>query len=303
MSDRLEITTATQLSQEEIGAVLTVVEEATRADGAPPLNEAALLHLRRGHGEIEHLIAKGDGQIVGYAQRQAGAVPTGELVVSPMRRGQGIGTALLDALIGRGPVQVLAVGNRLAAQALARSHAMQPRRTLLIMERSLEDPVPDRAAPAGVIIRTFRPGADEDDWIGVNARAFADHPEQGRITRRDLDDRLAESWFDPAGFFVAISAGRMVGFHWTKQHDQQLGEVYVLGVDPLAGGQGLGKALLTTGLRHLKRRGNTRVQLYVEADHGAAIALYSAYGFRVASRDVMYGSAELPPLTAGQTQP
>jgi mycothiol synthase len=303
MSDRLEITTATQLSPEEIGAVLTVVDEATRADGAPPLNEAALLHLRRGHGAIEHLIAKGDGQIVGYAQRQDGAVPTGELVVSPVHRGEGIGTALLDALIGRGPVQVLAVGNRLPAQALARSHGMQPRRTLLIMERSLEDPVPDTAAPDGVIIRTFRPGADEDDWIAVNARAFADHPEQGRITRRDLDDRLAESWFDPAGFFVAVAGGRMVGFHWTKQHDDQLAEVYVLGVDPRAGGQGLGKALLTTGLRHLKRRGNTRVQLYVEADHGAAIALYSAYGFRVVSRDVMYVSAESPPRTAGQTQP
>ena len=223
MSDRLEITTATQLSPEEIGAILTVVEEATRADGTPPLNEAALLHLRRGYGAIEHLIAKGDGQIVGYAQRQDGAVPTGQLVVSPVHRDQGIGTALLDGLIGRGPVQVLAVGNRLAAQALARSHGMQPRRTLLIMERSLEDPVPESAAPDGVIIRTFRPGADEDDWIAVNARAFADHPEQGRITRRDLDDRLAESWFDPAGFFVAISAGRMVGFHWTKQHDRSTG--------------------------------------------------------------------------------
>src|SRR5215217_6462118 len=129
MSDRLEITTATQLSPEEISAVLTVVEEATRADGAPPLNEAALLHLRRGHGAIEHLIAKGDGQIVGYAQRQDGAVPTGELVVSPVHRGQGIGTALLDALTGRGPVQVLAVGNRLAAQALARSHRARYRRT------------------------------------------------------------------------------------------------------------------------------------------------------------------------------
>jgi mycothiol synthase len=303
MSDRLKITTATRLSPELVAAVLTLVTEATRADGVPPLNEAALLHLRRGHGEIEHLIAKGDGQIVGYAQRQDRAVPTGELVVSPVRRGQGIGTALLDALIGRGPVQVLAVGNRLAAQALARSHGMQPLRTLLIMERSLEDPVPDSAAPDGVIIRTFRPGADEDDWIMVNARAFADHPEQGRITRRDLEDRMAESWFDPAGFFVAISAGRMVGFHWTKQHEDQLGEIYVLGVDPLAGGQGLGKALLTSGLRHLKRRGNTRVQLYVEADHGAAIALYSAYGFRVASRDVMYASAESPPRAAGQIQP
>ena len=303
MSDRLKITTATRLLPDEIAAVLALVEQATQADGVPPLNEAALLHVRRGHEGIEHLIADADGQLVGYAQRQDGTVPTGELVVSPVHRGQGIGTALLDTLIARGPVQVLAVGNRLAAQALARSHGMQPRRTLLIMERSLEDPVPNPPAPDGVIIRTFRLGADEDDWIAVNARAFADHPEQGRITRRDLDDRLAESWFDPAGFFVAIAAGRMVGFHWTKQHQDQLGEVYVLGVDPRAGGQGLGKALLAAGLRHLKRRGNNRVRLYVEADHGGAIALYSAYGFRVASRDVMYASAESPPPTAGQTQP
>ena len=71
-----------------------------------------------------------------------------------------------------------------------------------------------------------------------------------------------------------------------------MGEVYVLGVDPLAGGQGLGKALLAIGLRHLKRRETPVSRLYVEADHGAAIALYSAYGFRVASRDVMYASAE-----------
>jgi mycothiol synthase len=303
MSDRLKITSATRLPPEELAAVLAVVEEATRADGVPPLNEAALLHLRRGHEGIEHLIAEAHGKLVGYAQRQDGTIPTGELVVSPVHRGQGIGTALLEALIARGPVQLLAVGNRLAAQALARSHNMVPRRTLLIMERSLEDALPDRPAPDGVIIRTFRLGADEDDWIAVNARAFAGHPEQGLITRRDLDDRLAESWFDPAGFFVAIAAGRMVGFHWTKQHQDQLGEVYVLGVDPAAGGQGLGKALLATGLRHLKRRGNTRVQLYVEADHGAAIALYSAYGFGVASRDVMYASAELPPPTGGGTQP
>jgi mycothiol synthase len=82
----------------------------------------------------------------------------------------------------------------------------------------------------------------------------------------------------------------MIGFHWTKQHEDQLGEVYVLGVDPLEGGRGLGRALLAVGLARLKRRGNTKVQLYVESDNEAGIALYSAYGFRVVRRDVMYAS-------------
>jgi mycothiol synthase len=141
-----------------------------------------------------------------------------------------------------------------------------------------------------VIIRNFRVGSDEEEWLDLNARAFADHPEQGSISRTDLEERLAEPWFDAEGFFLAVSGGRMIGFHWTKQHEDQLGEVYVLGVDPLEGGRGLGRALLAVGLAHLKRRGNTKVQLYVESDNEAGIALYSAYGFRVVRRDVMYAS-------------
>ena len=80
----------------------------------------------------------------------------------------------------------------------------------------------------------------------------------------------------------------MVGFHWTKQHQDQLGEVYVLGIAPSAAGGGLGKALLLTGLSSLQERGSTRVELYVEADNEAAIKLYLSYGFATVSRDVMY---------------
>ena len=134
------------------------------------------------------------------------------------------------------------------------------------------------------------PGQDENAWLAVNAAAFADHPEQGSITRDDLDDRMAEPWFDPDGFFVATVGEEMLGFHWTKQHQDHLGEVYVLGIAPAAAGRGLGKALLLTGLRHLRDRGNTTVELYVEADNPTAVGLYRAYGFAPASRDVMYAA-------------
>jgi mycothiol synthase len=161
------------------------------------------------------------------------------------------------------------------------------------MTRSLSEPLPPVRLPPGTTLRTFVVGQDEEEWLGVNSRAFRTHPEQGQLTRDDLADRMAESWFDPDGFFLAVRAaaddarGRMVGFHWTKQHPDGLGEVYVLGVDPSAGGGGLGKALLGRGLQHLRDQGNTVVQLYVEAD-SRAVGLYAGYGFRVASRDVMY---------------
>src|SRR5690606_10535850 len=115
--------------------------------------------------------------------------------------------------------------------------------------------------PAGVRLRPFRPGADEPAWRSLNARAFADHPEQGRWTLADLRLRMAEPWFDPAGFLLAEreTDGRLLGFHWTKVHAKDpsstggepapIGEVYVLGVDPQAQGLGLGRALTLAGLR------------------------------------------------------
>ncbi len=82
----------------------------------------------------------------------------------------------------------------------------------------------------------------------------------------------------------------MLGFHWTKQHDERLGEVYVVGIDPSAQGQGLGRALTLAGLHHLHARGVDEVLLYVESDNTAALATYSRLGFTHADADthVMY---------------
>jgi mycothiol synthase len=145
-------------------------------------------------------------------------------------------------------------------------------------------PVPD-----GVVVRPFVPGQDEDEWLRVNAAAFAHHPEQGRWTRADLDAREHEPWFDPAGFFLAerVDDHRVVGFHWTKI-EGGVGEVYVVGIDPDAQGGGLGKLLLLTGLAYLQRRGCGVVDLYVEADNVAARRLYERQGFEVAVTDTQY---------------
>jgi mycothiol synthase len=232
-----------------------------------------------------------DEDLVGYAQLESGTEWSGgQLVVSPEHRRQGVGTLLLQRLItgSSSPLRVWAMGDTPAARALATAAGMTRQRELLIMERRLDDELPEPVVPAGVQIRTFGPGQDEQEWLRVNAAAFAHHPEQALIDGDDLADRMAEPWFDAEGFFVATIDDTIVGFHWTKQHQDQLGEVYVLGIVPSAAGRGLGKALLLTGLRSLQQRGSTRVELYVEADHRAAIELYLSYGFATVSRDVMY---------------
>ncbi|MEQ4548197.1 GNAT family N-acetyltransferase, partial [Nocardioides kribbensis] len=94
-----------------------------------------------------------------------------------------------------------------------------------------------------------------------------------------------EAWFDPAGLVVAERDGSLVGFHWTKQHSPDLGEVYVVGVDPVAQGQGLGRVVTLAGLHHLAGLGVGEVLLYVESDNEAAVATYSRLGFGHAAPD------------------
>jgi mycothiol synthase len=291
MTEGMTITVVSRLTPVEVASVLRVVSSAEPVDGSSALNEAALLHLRHERDGIVHFLAGHRDGLAGYAQlADQDAVSIGELVVSPEHRRRGIGSQLLTALLqgSRSPLRIWAMGDSAAARGLAAKHGLVRARELLIMTRSLAGPVPEAPLPAKTSIRPFVVGQDEDEWLAVNHRAFCQHPEQGRLTRADLDDRTAETWFDPTGFFVAVRDGRMVGFHWTKQHPNRLGEVYVLGVEPSAGGHGLGKALLSRGLKHLQRAGNELVELYVEADHERAIALYAGRGFSVSSRDVMY---------------
>lgn len=291
MSTLLTIAVVSQLSEAEITSVLRLRTDAEAVDHLVALNEAAVLRLRRPHPTTRHLLVSEDGDLVGYAQLELGTEwSAGQLVVSPSHRRQGVGTQLLRRLIMESPtpLRVWAMGDTPAARALATGLGMVRRRELLIMERRLDDELPEPQIPPGVQIRTFVPGQDEQEWLRVNAAAFASHPEQALIDLDDLNDRMAESWFDARGFFVATKEGSMIGFHWTKQHQDQLGEVYVLGIAPWAARQGLGKALLLTGLRWLQQQGNSRVKLYVESDHQAAIELYLTYGFATASRDVMY---------------
>jgi mycothiol synthase len=273
-----------------------VVDTATAADGRAPLNEAALLHLRHHGLRGSALFVAGD-PLTGFAWVHGdGDTPEIDLVVAPEDRGVGIGAALATAAAGSltGRAAAWSHGNHPAAAALAATHGFDRVRDLWVMRRPLDVDLPPLWDIDGIDVRTFEAGRDEEAFLALNAEAFAHHPEQGRMTRADLDERMAEPWFDASGFFVAVSTGSedLVGFHWTKVHDgtPPRGEVYVVGVSPRAQGSGLGSLLTLTGLHHLADRGLPEVILYVEADNAPAVAVYTRLGFAHADEDtdVMY---------------
>ncbi|MDN5916411.1 MAG: mycothiol synthase [Pseudonocardia sp.] len=308
-----------ELDRDTVRAVTELLAVATAGDGAEPLSEQFLLNLR-GSGArdgLSHVVAGGpDGGVAGYAQLDDGYA---ELAVHPEHRGRGVGTALVETLEGlvpgagsgsggeARPPRIWAHGDLPAAARLAERRGYRRDRVLWQMRRPLRgtersaggtsigtEPLPEVHLPDGVTLRSFVPGRDDEEFLRVNNAAFDWHPEQGGWSRRELEERAAEEWFDPAGFLLALDgSGRLLGYHWTKVHpataeEPALGEVYVLGVDPAAHGRGLGRVLTLAGLHHLRDRGLDTVLLYVEAGNVPAVRVYERLGFTVHAADVNY---------------
>ncbi len=295
------------LTAEQARAQLPDLADAARAaDGVAPLSEQSLLAARRG--------PVGDGGPAAMPhhdvddQLVAAAVPddTGasyELVVHPDYRRRGYGASLLDLIVNQQApeARLWSHGDLPAARALARSHGLRVVRELWKMARPVQGcpPIESPHLAAGFAARAFVPGVDDQAWIDVNARAFVDHPEQGRMTIDDLRERMELDWFDPSGLLliddVSGAAPVLAASHWTKVEPQDPdrgealeGEVYVVAVDPAYQGRGLGKAVTALGLTHLAQAGVDTIDLYVEGDNAAAIATYRGWGFEKTSADVMY---------------
>jgi mycothiol synthase len=145
-------------------------------------------------------------------------------------------------------------------------------------------------------VRTFEHGHDDAGWLRVNNIAFAGHPDQGDWTPETLEARMAEPWFDPSLFLLAVDADGIAGFNWLKRHgarepDPELGEIYVIGVHPRTQGSGLGRALAVAGLALLHERGVGIGMLFVAADNAGALALYRSLGFEIHRTDRAYAMA------------
>jgi mycothiol synthase len=282
-------------------SIAELAAAATAADGAAPFSEQTRLALDAALPGPTHLVARDDaGELIGYAQVWPDG--TTELAVHPAHRRRGYGRELLTRVRATVPApRVWSYAGHPGADALAAGAGLVRVRELWQMRAPLPvgpdaDPPGPVPLPEGVSVRTFQPERDADAWVELNAVAFYGHGEQGRLTRADLDARMAADWFDPTGFFLAERGGRLIGFHWTKVHPAgpehpAAGEIYVLGVRPTEHGGGLGRALTRIGLRHLADRGLGAALLYVDAENAPAVAVYRRMGFTVESSSVMYGPA------------
>lgn len=294
------------MDERDIAEVGSLLDAAARADGRRPLSDHLYLDLVSGGADgFAGLVAwePGHEHPVAYAQVSKGNDNhVFELVIHPHHRYEmaTIGPELLDAALdvvrseGGGSVNWWVYEPTTAHAALAEAAAMTQHRTLYQMRRSLPT-----ERHATIETRDFIPGVDDDAWLSVNNRAFADHAEQGGWTLATFRQRQQEPWFDPHGFRIHERDGRMAGFCWTKVHHEgheltdpdhagDLGEIYVIAVDPDFHGQGLGSEMTLAGLDHLASAKIRTALLYVDAANEGAVGMYRHLGFEVHSTNAAF---------------
>lgn len=280
--------------------VVAILARADASAGTAVISDQALFDARSGQRKLILIRANDSSQLAGIAVLGHSEL---DLVIDPPRRGEGIGTAALTQILAEttGSLSTWVHGHNPVADGVLSRAGFRAIRTLLKMTAPITSYTPDannvKHAPTGYTLRAFR-SEDSAAWLALNARVFAEHPEQGRLTESDLNARLDEPWFDPENFLLLFDDSvELIGYCWLKVEGGE-GEIYVIGVSPEHAGQGLGATLLDAGVERLAQiahaQGNiTRVSLFVEADNERAIHLYRSKGFTEAlsSRQWMFSRA------------
>lgn len=99
---------------------------------------------------------------------------------------------------------------------------------------------------------------------------------------------LAYDGYDPDQQVVAWQDGTPVGVATGQVFSDGTGWIQQLAVARVARGQGLGRALLLTGLQNRLDAGATQLGLSVQADNAAALGLYTGVGLAVDREWVRY---------------
>jgi GNAT superfamily N-acetyltransferase len=157
----------------------------------------------------------------------------------------------------------------------------EPRPKQLRMVRPNLAGLPAVDAPAGYVLRTYRPG-DESSWA-----AMMSSPQGigiGWTIERVRDKLLLQPQFEPACLFfvVDVAGGRPVATAtaWrVRPDDRDVGHLHMVAARPEYRGRGLGRLVCLAVLRYLHDRGFSSAALTTDDWRLPAISTYLGLGF------------------------
>jgi mycothiol synthase len=188
-------------------------------------------------------------------------------------------------------------------QALSRKMGYELARYFFDMERTLRKggspvEVPEPVYPAGIVVQSMKERPDlEAVWLAVN-ESFRDHWGHTDLLLEQWQHWIAEPAYRSDLWFIA----------WDTEHDEpagvcltsiepghnarvrrQEGWVRVLGVRRPYRKQGLGRALLLSGMKALQEEGMDWAMLGVDSENlTGALRLYEGAGFRPVKRSAAF---------------
>lgn len=254
--------------------------------------------------DMDMLVAVDDGRVVGYADMIDNALEHKrfaiDLRVSPGDRAEAVGMSLLDAMEAR--ARELAVGEASVrtgvfspdetGHRIAQQRGYEVYRHSFRMGIDFDGLLPQPEWPAGISVRTFVPGEDEERVYAAHQESFEDHFEHASWPYENWRRWAFSESFDPALWWIAEDRGEIAGVCLGRGEagaSGELGWVNVLGVRRPWRRRGVGRALLLNAFAEFRSRGKRGAGLGVDGlNTTGAVALYERAGMHVARRYDQY---------------
>jgi mycothiol synthase len=225
----------------------------------------------------------------------------GDALVHPDFRGHGLEPAMLD-LIERRACEMAAdappeaqitltsgaLGKDQARRELLESSGFNMVRVFWRMRVDMTEAPPAPEWPAGIVMRTYQPGADDRALYDAVDEAFQDHWDHTTLPFEEWMERTQKASFDPALWFIAWDGEQIAGVTLCNSEPDK-GWIGNVAVRRPWRKRGLALALVRHALGEFWRRGMHRVELGVDAASPTnAQKLYQRVGMHPAIEWVVY---------------
>jgi mycothiol synthase len=156
------------------------------------------------------------------------------------------------------------------------------------MQRDLNLPIPQPQLPDGFVVRSVNSQQDAQAWIEMFNQTFIDHWNHHDLTLEQYQHHIKQPDYDPDLDLVVIAKdGTFTGFcegmiypYDNQKNGRNEGWINILGTRRGFRKQGLGRAMLLTGMHRLKAKGMEIAILGVDAQNpSGALNFYESIGF------------------------
>lgn len=181
--------------------------------------------------------------------------------------------------------------------ALLKDNGFVPARYFFRMERSLRKSIREPQFPQGFKLQQVKPGRDDQAWVEMFNQTFIDHWNHHDMTVEQYQFYLKNPHFRPELHLVGVAPdGTFAAFchcfinpEDNARNNTNEGWINALGTRRGFRNQGLGRAMLLSGLHKLKAAGMETAKLGVDADNpSGALGLYESAGFTQKRTNIVY---------------